>query len=111
MTPLAQSGADGKSPSRGNGYSGGGNGLGTKGGSGSGLDLSSLPFTSVTLIPRAGGNNFLIYRGGEGGVLVNGGSPDADATENQGKGYGGGHRWGHSLGFQVVIILEIQSDD
>ena len=109
MTPLAQSGADGKSPSRGNGYSGGGNGLGTKGGSGSGLDLSSLPFTSVTLIPRAGGNNFLIYRGGEGGVLVNGGSPDADATENQGQGYGGGG--GHGPGLQGVIVLEIKSEE
>ena len=120
-TLFTQSGADGKDSSGGNGFSGGGymmpggsdggNGLGTKGGSGSGLDLSSLSFTSVTLTPGAGGavyaNILQIYGGGGGGVLVNGGGPEA--TEHQGQGYGGGG--GHGLGLPGVIVLEIIRDD
>ena len=121
MTLFAQSGADGKSSSGGNGYSGGGysmpggsdggNGLGTKGGSGSGLDISALPFSSVTLTPGAGGfvydNIMQIYGGGGGGVLVNGEGPEA--TDYQGQGYGGGGGFGPGL--QGVIVLEIKSEE
>ena len=121
MTLFAQSGGDGKASAGGNGYSGGGysmpggsdggRGLGTKGGTGSGLYLDTLPFTSVTLTPGDGGavydNILQIYGGGGGGVLVNGTGPQA--TENQGQGYGGGG--GHGQGLQGVIVLEIESDD
>ena len=120
-TLFTQSGADGKDSSGGNGFSGGGymmpggsdggNGWGTKGGSGSGLDLASLPFTSVTLTPGAGGavydNILQIYGGGGGGVLVSGGGPET--TEHQGQGYGGGG--GHGPGLPGDIVLEIASDD
>lgn len=72
----------------------GGNGHGSRGGLGSGLDLSSPGLMEFTLSPGAGGTPKLsgmygfYVGGGGGGVFVNGVGPSA--SEHTGEGYGGG---------------------
>ena len=88
----------------------GGSGYGTHGGHGTGADVTSYPFESLSLTPGDGGavydNILQIYGGGGGGVLVDGRGPEA--TEHQGQGFGGGG--GHGPGLQGVIVLEMDSE-
>ena len=90
------------------GGTGGGDGLGHYGGSGSGQDIFSYTFTAFNLAPGEGGEGTYPYGGGGGGILVDGEGPLGIVESSQGKGYGGGG-YSHHGGLQGVILIEVDS--
>ena len=115
---TAKAGGDGDDGDGGDGYSGGGsgyngynggsdgsNGNGNWGGSGSGLDISTISLKYCMLSPGNGGEHYDAYGGGGGGgVLVDNVGPSAAIY--QGEGYGGGGGYYNSLGLQGMILIE-----
>ena len=82
------------------------------GGKGSGFDLASTSLEHFTVSPGAAGERHIInggahYRGGGGGVLVDGAGP-RDSTYD-GEGFGGGHGGYYSgVGTPGIVLMEIK---
>ena len=131
---TAQSGEDGFSEDGGAGYSGGGGGRSDSsylggdggedggdgddgidcsscpGGTGSNLNLSSVPISSFTLTPGRGGKGSSeLYGGGGGGggVIVDGYGPQGTAQDGQ--GYGGGKGGNGEHPGPGLVILEMKT--
>lgn len=112
----ASSGGDSSDDLAGSGYSGGGyradggedggDGYGSRGGKGSGLDLSSITLQNFSLTPGVGGKAQGSIGGGGGGVLVNGVGPNRAST-NSGEGYGGGRYYNSDTDGPGLVLMEI----
>ena len=121
---TAKAGGDGEDGDGGDGYSGGGsgyngynggsdgsNGNGNWGGSGSGLDISTISLKYCMLCPGNGGEHYDGdsvdgYGGGGGGVLVDNVRPSGNIY--QGEGYGGGG-YASGIGVQGMVLIETKS--
>ena len=97
--PICHGGSDGGSD--------GSDGEGSRGGSGTGEDISEYVFTAWTLTPGAGGIHYEdgCYGGGGGGVMVDGAGPDTD--QYTGQGFGGGGSGRGTNGLEGLVLLEI----
>ena len=89
----------------------------SKGGTGSGEDITAYKMNNFELTPGAGGKhasqyNAYFYGGGGGGILVNGEGPQM-YSDHQGQGYGGGgcQSLSNYGGLPGVILVEVVQEE